>query len=68
MIEIHHLSKRFERTGAAALDDLSVTVENGSFFTLLGASGCGKSTLLRCIAGLEAPDSGEIRIGGTVVF
>jgi iron(III) transport system ATP-binding protein len=51
-----------------ALDGVSVTIEEGDFFTLLGPSGCGKTTLLRCIAGLEVPDSGEIRLGDTVLF
>lgn len=48
-----------------ALDDVSLDVEDGSFTVLLGPSGCGKTTLLRCIAGLEAPDSGEISLGGS---
>ena len=50
-----------------ALDDLSFEVRPGEFYTLLGPSGCGKSTTLRCIAGLERPDRGEIRIGEKVV-
>jgi len=51
-----------------ALDGVSLTVEDGEFFTLLGPSGCGKTTLLRCIAGLELPDRGEIRLGERVIF
>src|SRR5262245_4622192 len=51
-----------------ALDGVSLTVEDGQFFTLLGPSGCGKTTLLRCIAGLETPDNGEIRLGDKVLF
>lgn len=51
-----------------ALNGVSMTIEEGEFFTLLGPSGCGKTTLLRCIAGLELPDSGEIRLGNTVLF
>mgnify|MGYP001610353665 FL=1 len=70
MIAIKNLKKRFQGAGnvTVALDNLSVTIEKGSFFTLLGPSGCGKSTLLRCLAGLETPDEGEIAIGGTTVF
>jgi spermidine/putrescine transport system ATP-binding protein len=47
-----------------ALDDVSVTIRKGEFFTLLGPSGCGKTTLLRCIAGFETPTSGEILLSG----
>ena len=47
-----------------ALDDVSVTIRKGEFFTLLGPSGCGKTTLLRCIAGFETPTEGEILLAG----
>jgi sulfate transport system ATP-binding protein len=61
-IHVLNVSKSF---GAfKALDDVSLEVEGGSLTALLGPSGSGKSTLLRIIAGLEAPDSGEIRISG----
>jgi sulfate transport system ATP-binding protein len=61
-IEVHGVSKRFG--DFAALDDVSLTVADGSLTALLGPSGGGKSTLLRVIAGLESPDSGDVRIGG----
>ncbi len=48
-----------------AVDDLSLTVPDGSFFALLGPSGCGKTTTLRMIAGLEEPTQGTIHIGDT---
>lgn len=51
-----------------AVKDLSLQVRSGEFLTVLGPSGCGKTTTLRLIAGLEEPDSGEIRLGETVVF
>jgi iron(III) transport system ATP-binding protein len=72
---VSELSKDFHRGAKSrgesdhpALSGISLTIEDGSFFTLLGPSGCGKTTLLRCIAGLEVPDSGEIRLGDTVLF
>ena len=49
------------------LQDLSLAVEDGECFTLLGPSGCGKTVLLRLVAGFEAPDAGEIHIGGRLV-
>ncbi|THD84572.1 ABC transporter ATP-binding protein [Aliigemmobacter aestuarii] len=47
-----------------ALDDVSVTIRKGEFFTLLGPSGCGKTTLLRLIAGFEMPTGGQILLDG----
>jgi multiple sugar transport system ATP-binding protein len=65
-ITINNLTKRFGKV--AAVNDVSVIIEPGSFLTLLGPSGCGKTTLLRCISGLEDPDEGEIFIGDQLVF
>ena len=53
--------------GAWALDDVSLTAPEGKVLALLGPSGSGKSTILRLIAGLEAPDAGEIAIGSETV-
>jgi iron(III) transport system ATP-binding protein len=63
---VEHLRKQFA-TGPAAVDDVSFRIEVGEIVVLLGPSGCGKTTTLRCVAGLEHPTSGVIRIGGTVV-
>jgi iron(III) transport system ATP-binding protein len=65
MVSLDRLSKHFGPE--KAVDDVSLAVRQGEFVTLLGPSGCGKTTTLRCIAGLERPDAGEIRIGGDVV-
>jgi len=46
-----------------AVDDLTLTIPEGSFFALLGPSGCGKTTTLRMVAGLEEPTSGQIKLG-----
>lgn len=62
MLELCHLSKTYE--GKPLLSDVSFTVAEGETVCLLGASGSGKSTLLRMIAGLESPDSGDIRFDG----
>jgi spermidine/putrescine transport system ATP-binding protein len=64
-VELHRVSKRFD--GLVAVDDLSLELERGEFFTLLGPSGCGKTTTLRMIAGFERPSDGEIRIEGAEV-
>lgn len=61
-IEIDRLSRRFG--GTAAVDDISLTIEDGEFLVLLGPSGCGKSTLLRMLAGLLEPTSGSIVLDG----
>ncbi|NUO99236.1 MAG: ABC transporter ATP-binding protein [Nonomuraea sp.] len=63
MISLHGLTKVFPG-GVRALDDITLTVEDGEFFALLGPSGCGKTTLLRTIAGLETPDAGTVGIDG----
>jgi iron(III) transport system ATP-binding protein len=51
-----------------AAHEVSFEVPQGKLFTLLGPSGCGKTTTLRSIAGLERPQSGEIVVGGTVIY
>ncbi len=51
-------------TATRALDDVSIDIRKGEFFTLLGPSGCGKTTLLRLIAGFEMPTSGTILLDG----
>ena len=65
-IELSHVTKRWG--GFYGVDDLSMTIEDNAFVTLLGPSGCGKTTTLRMIAGLENPTSGRITIGDKVVF
>ena len=61
-LAVDHLIKSYAEH--RAVDDLSFTVERGSFFSILGPSGCGKTTLLRMIAGFAVPDGGDILIGG----
>src|SRR5437588_3450132 len=56
------VSKRFG--GVNAVDDVSLEIADGEFFSLLGPSGCGKTTTLRMVAGFELPDSGRIVMQG----
>jgi ABC-type Fe3+/spermidine/putrescine transport system ATPase subunit len=69
MISIRRLHKRFKVSDGvvAAIKSLDLEIAEGELFVIVGASGSGKTTLLRCIAGLETPDSGEVRIAGQIV-
>ncbi|MCB9383441.1 MAG: ABC transporter ATP-binding protein [Bryobacterales bacterium] len=64
-LEALHVVKRYH--DKAALDDVSLGVEQGEIFGLLGANGAGKSTLLKSVLGLVRPDAGEIRVLGEEV-
>ena len=64
-VELRGLTKRYGQT--LAVDDVSLLIQKGEFFSLLGPSGCGKSTTLRMIAGFVGPDTGDIEIGGEMV-
>lgn len=66
-LRLENLRKEFTSPPAVAVEDASITVDHGEFFTLVGPSGCGKTTLLRMIAGLETPTSGEIYFDGEPV-
>ncbi len=71
MISVKSLIKIYEdgdNVGVKAVNNISFTVEEGRFYTLLGPSGCGKTTTLRCIAGLERANGGEIAVAGKKVF
>ena len=66
MIEIKHLNKTYQTSGApiVALKDISLTIQDGEIFGIIGLSGAGKSTLVRCINLLERPTSGEVLLDG----
>lgn len=67
-LTLEGLSKKFPGRGqepaVAAVDDLTLGIDKGEFFTFLGPSGCGKTTTLRLIAGFEFPTSGQITLDG----
>ena len=64
-VQLTRASKRFG--AVTAVDAVSLDIRRGEFFSLLGPSGCGKTTTLRLLAGLEEPDTGEVRLVGAVV-
>ncbi|RLM50815.1 ABC transporter ATP-binding protein [Halorubrum sp. Atlit-28R] len=64
-VELDGVTKRYGET--TAVDDVTLRVREGEFFTLVGPSGCGKTTTLRLIAGFEEPTSGTVRFAGASV-
>ena len=69
MVDVRSASRTFHRgrTPVPVLKDLSLRVERGEFFALMGPSGSGKSTLLNLIAGLDRPTTGEVIVGGSPI-
>jgi putrescine transport system ATP-binding protein len=61
-LQIRHVVKEFD--GVKAVNDVSLDIDKGEIFALLGSSGCGKTTLLRMLAGFETPSSGQIVLAG----
>ena len=62
ILQVESVQKSFG--SVLALDDVSLSVRDGEFLSLLGPSGCGKTTLIRIIAGFESPTAGDVKIDG----
>ena len=62
IIDLQNLEKRFGKF--TAVSNVSLSLRQGEFFSLLGPSGCGKTTVLRMIAGFQEPSSGQVLIDG----
>ena len=71
ILTLHNVSKVFATDNGSgqvvAVNDVSLDIDSGGFFSIIGPSGCGKSTLLRIIGGLLDPSSGELTVGGEPV-
>ncbi len=65
VLELRHLSKHYPEH--RAVDEISLLIPRGAFYSLLGPSGCGKTTTLRLIAGFEPPTSGEVLLNGSSI-
>jgi ABC-2 type transport system ATP-binding protein len=66
LIKLHNVSKRFGRT--EGVQNVSLSIDKGSVYGLLGSNGAGKTTLLKMLSGIYKPDSGEVKISGDIVF
>jgi len=66
LVEISHVAKSYRRGNqiVPVLTDITLDIGEGDFVALMGPSGSGKSTLLNLVAGIDRPDSGELRVGG----
>ena len=67
MLEFKNVSFKYDIDEEPMMTNLSFTVNDGEFVSVIGASGCGKSTLFRLINGLEKPQGGEIYVDGKLI-
>ena len=64
MLEFQNVTSRYPEDHLLMMENLSFSVEDGAFVSVIGVSGCGKSTIFRLINGLEQPDEGKILVDG----
>lgn len=67
MLEIKNISKTYRKSNIKAIDDISLTIEQGDIFGFIGPNGSGKSTTIKCITGIHSYDEGEILFNGISV-
>lgn len=67
ILDLQNVTKRYAENASPAVDNVSLTLQQGDILGLLGPSGCGKTTLLRLIAGFERSQTGQVKIGGQIV-
>lgn len=64
MLEIKNISKTYKKSSVKAIDNVSLTIEDGDIYGFIGPNGAGKSTTIKCIVGIHCFDEGEIKING----
>lgn len=67
MLEIKNLSKTYKNGKVKAIDDVSITIDDGDIYGFIGPNGAGKSTTIKCIVGIHDYDNGEILLDGTSI-
>ena len=64
LIRLNNVVKQYDKGSVTALDNVNLSIEGGSFVSIIGPSGSGKSTLLNMLGALDTPDTGEIIVNG----
>lgn len=64
LIRLQNVLKQFDKGAVTALNNINLSIEQGSFVSIIGPSGSGKSTLLNMLGALDSPDSGQVIING----